>query len=336
MTNTEECTLRADIQRDLNDARALLEQAVGEDEVKKYRKAAEIILLKALRQDPDNAEVKVLLQYARGLQVSPEAVPVKQVQQPQVEEDIPFTAAPALYKVKEKKRRHLKLPIAGIAIVVLAGGFIWRQQSVQLNSNALAARPAPAEPSSLSAGSPSSAKPPDVASPPRFSPEPARETSAAAANDGASSLAAALPSSRPDESALPRPESGTLVVNSLIPAEIYLGERRLGTTPINLKLQSGRQTLEYRSGDLRTVVTHFIKPNDTVSASISFQTTVQINARPWAQVHLDGPAPQSLGQTPLSGVKVPVGGVLVFEHPNFPSKSYRVTESDKTIQVNFP
>jgi hypothetical protein len=66
------------------------------------------------------------------------------------------------------------------------------------------------------------------------------------------------------------------------------------------------------------------------------QLTVQINARPWAQVFLDGPTRKALGQTPLSGVAVPVGGVLVFENPNFPSKTHRITDMDAAIQVNFP
>jgi hypothetical protein len=66
------------------------------------------------------------------------------------------------------------------------------------------------------------------------------------------------------------------------------------------------------------------------------QLTVQINARPWAQVFLDGPTRKALGQTPLSGVAVPVGGVLVFENPNFASKTHRITDTDAAIQVNFP
>jgi PEGA domain-containing protein len=129
---------------------------------------------------------------------------------------------------------------------------------------------------------------------------------------------------------------GRLAVSSTIPAEIYLGNKNLGSTPTTVQLPAGRQTLEYRHGDLRTVVNHTIKPNETISAAITFQVTVQINAKPWAQVFLEGTPRRPLGQTPLSGITVPVSSVLVFENPNFPSKTYRVTEKDTAVQVNFP
>jgi hypothetical protein len=83
-------------------------------------------------------------------------------------------------------------------------------------------------------------------------------------------------------------------------------------------------------------MTHDIKSKETVNALVNFEVTVQINARPWAQVFVDGTARKPLGQTPLSSVKVPVGTVLAFENPNFPSKSHQVTEKDSSIQVVFP
>src|SRR5215472_10440952 len=56
MLNQETTPTPTDIQQDLRDARALLEQAGSDDDRKKYRKAAEIILLKALRIAPENQE----------------------------------------------------------------------------------------------------------------------------------------------------------------------------------------------------------------------------------------------------------------------------------------
>jgi hypothetical protein len=64
--------------------------------------------------------------------------------------------------------------------------------------------------------------------------------------------------------------------------------------------------------------------------------TVQINARPWADVVVDGNPPRVLGQTPLGSVSVPVGSTLVFRNPNFPEKKYRVAAKDTAIQVVFP
>jgi hypothetical protein len=79
-----------------------------------------------------------------------------------------------------------------------------------------------------------------------------------------------------------------------------------------------------------------VRPNETTTASITFQVSVQINARPWAQVFLEGPGRKALGQTPLSNVRVPVGSVLSFENPNFSSKTHRVTDTDSAIVVVFP
>jgi hypothetical protein len=79
-----------------------------------------------------------------------------------------------------------------------------------------------------------------------------------------------------------------------------------------------------------------VKANETTTALITFEIVVQINSRPWAQVYLDGAQRRALGQTPLSDVKVPIGRILVFENPNFPSKSYRITGKETAIQMVFP
>lgn len=53
--------IRIDLQRDLNDARALLEQAGTDDEQRTLAKAAQLILLKIIGIDPGHAEAKSLL-----------------------------------------------------------------------------------------------------------------------------------------------------------------------------------------------------------------------------------------------------------------------------------
>ena len=87
---------------------------------------------------------------------------------------------------------------------------------------------------------------------------------------------------------------------------------------------------------MKKVVTHFIRPNEMTTAMVTFDVPVQINAKPWAQVFIDGSTRQPLGQTPLSEVLVPIGGVLVFENPNFPGKTYRVKGTETEIRVTFP
>ena len=80
---------------------------------------------------------------------------------------------------------------------------------------------------------------------------------------------------------------GKLAVSSATAAEIYQSGHYLGATPTTLQLPVGRQTLEYRHGDLRTFLTYDIKNNQTVTTSVTFHQTVQINSKPWSQVFIE-------------------------------------------------
>ena len=321
--------LTAQIQQDLNDARMLLEKSGGQDERKKYRKAAEIILLKTLHFDPENEKARALLQYARS-------APAEQAR-----EDVAFVVAPTQIATpkpsikNEKKKSRSKVPFALIAMVALGGGVLRIAQSQRVTPTTLAAPPVQSERDhQLERDHQSDFKPARLETP-----RPAKqivEASSLAANPRPRAtnqvlVTVSAPPPIPISTAM-----GKLAVSSPIPAEIYAGDRWVGSTPTTLQLPVGTQTLEYRHQDLRTVITHEIKPDETVAASIAFQITVPINAKPWAQVYLEGQQRRPLGQTPLSGATVPVGGVLVFENPNFTPKTYRITEKDKTIQVNFP
>jgi hypothetical protein len=129
---------------------------------------------------------------------------------------------------------------------------------------------------------------------------------------------------------------GDLAVSAAVPVEIYRGEEHLGSTPTTLQLPAGAQTLEYRYQGLRQTLTHTITAQLTTTATIQFLTKVQINARPWAQVFVDGTRLTPIGQTPLGDVSVPIGSVLVFQNPGFPEKRYRVTAKDAAVQMTFP
>ncbi len=315
--------LSAQIRQDLQDARMLLEQSGTQDERKKYRKAAEIILLKTLYLDPENAGARALLQSVRA--AAPE----------QSREDVPFIVTPTRTGSSQKdvkKKFRFKLPFMLIAMLAAGGGILRIAYSHRLNPNALAAPAAqkarPRESDFRPALSltpqpvPVSSNVPTPATNPVPVPTPARQV-----------LVVRAPAPPPIAIST---AVGKLAVSSPIPAEIYASDRYIGSTPTTLELPAGRQTLEYRHGDLRTAVSHEIKPDETATATITFSATLQINAKPWAQVFLDDAQRRPLGQTPLSDIRVPIGGVLVFENPNFPAKSYRITEKDTAIQVNFP
>jgi hypothetical protein len=129
--------------------------------------------------------------------------------------------------------------------------------------------------------------------------------------------------------------AGTLAVSSPASVDIYKDDAYLASTPVSLELPAGMHTLEYRHGNLRKNVTHVVNSSETTRAMITFDVSVQINSRPWAEVFLDGVEKRALGQTPLSGVRIPIGSVLIFENPQYQSKRYRVTGNER-IQIVFP
>jgi hypothetical protein len=130
--------------------------------------------------------------------------------------------------------------------------------------------------------------------------------------------------------------TGILAVSSPGSVDIYENDAYLGSVPVSLELSAGEHTLEYRHGSLRKTLTHVINRNETVKATVLFDVTVQVNSRPWSEVFLDGVERKDLGQTPLSGVRVPIGGVLIFENPQFQAKRYRITGNETGIQIVFP
>jgi capsular exopolysaccharide synthesis family protein len=145
------------------------------------------------------------------------------------------------------------------------------------------------------------------------------------------------PDAEPAEAVDPAtPVTGTLAVSSPTSVDIYKDDAYIGSVPVSLELPPGPNTLEYRHGALMKKVTHVVNGNETTKAMITFDVSVQINSRPWAEVFLDGVERKTLGQTPLSGVRVPIGGVLVFENPQFQPKRYRVTGNETGIQMVFP
>ena len=395
-TNSEALTLQAairtDMQRDMNDARALLEDSRHQEDPQKHRKAAEIILLKILYLDPENEQAKILLSATRAAEahsaprvtrpaakrqvtppVEPAPSPVKVVPEVKAEQhsikipdehtfdrttepvstsdaDIPFVVAPPAEKNAANGRR-VKVPFIFIIIAVAAVAIFLAKQSQSTKQHKLvngAVAPAP----TAQLTNPQTLSTDHLFPPPPVTTSPARTSSTTSGTQP--SVVPPVTEAPPAQAALktkvsatPNPVAyepanlaavgtGKLALSSPTSADIYAGYKHLGSTPITLDLPAGTHTLEYRHDDLRTVATHVVRPNETTTALITFEIVVQINSRPWAQVYLEGAPRRALGQTPLSDVRVPIGRILVFENPNFPSKSYRITGKETAIQMVFP
>jgi len=288
-----------------------------------------------------------------------ETIMASNVMKPEVSvaEPVPFTVGtsyiekPGYMKNGKKKgsRSNLAVPVTLVVIAVIGAGLFFARQ--KLGTNAAASTTSETAPKfqeqSVSKVTPYSAPAAAAAPAPK-------ESSLVTSTPTKPTLAAmntppplpnvspsvppvdVAPAVNPKTAAAAPAPMGSLAVSCAIAAEIYMGNKLLGSTPTTLQLPAGNQTLEYRHGDLRSVVTHTIKSKETTTALITFDVTVQVNARPWATVFIEGSPRQQLGQTPLSDVRLPVGSVLVLENPNFPSKSHKIVADDKTIQMVFP
>jgi hypothetical protein len=349
-----QAAIRSDIQRNLADARALLEDSRRHD-LQEHRKTAEILLLKIIYLDPEHAEAKALLSSAKSSPAAAASTPVSvAAPAPVPAQSSPAAAAPApvpspkpsvaesaqpIFAVEYKKvekpvetSSRSKLPLVLAAMVVVAGVLIVTGQShFRKGADVPVAAAAPAQPDIQK----------DVV--PISTQNAYLETAAPELLSDVSDIVAAKEVPAPSATVISAPPTpvapvipGTLAVSSPTSTEIYQGDKYLGSTPITLELPAGTYSLEYRHGDLRQFVTHVVKPRETITAMVTFDVTVQINARPWAQVSIDGAQRRSLGQTPLSDIKVPIGSALVFENPNFPAKTYRVTGKETAIQIVFP
>lgn len=131
---------------------------------------------------------------------------------------------------------------------------------------------------------------------------------------------------------------GTLSITAAIPVDVYRAGKKLGTTgatPLKLQLPAGTQAIEYRYQGLQKTMSHTIANNETTEATVVFEVNLQINARPWAEVSIEGPSGRKLGQTPLSNVTAAVGSVLVFQYSAYVQKKV-VNGSDAAIYIEFP
>jgi hypothetical protein len=462
--------VRFDMQRDLSDARALIEESRNKPEAQKYRKAAEIILLKALYLDPDSEGAKTLLSTIRLASDSPtttttsapaapvsfvapvvsappptakptpppapappivfappvvrepapvfeeptvretvqdspivfappvahelpisyeppaayeppavfaestsrqdtaafaasasrqDAIVSSNVMQPELSssEPIPFTVGtsyiekPGYMKSGKKKGSgsNLTVPLIVVAILVIAAGMLlFRQKQGTVASASTATENTPKIPQQSSSQQ-SSYTPASSAAVPALNTSSTAGTNQPKTTPVAANTPPALPDVSPANSATAAnsnsnsktntasaPTTGSLAVSCAIAAEIYQGDKHLGSTPTTLQLPAGNQTLEYRHGDLRAVVTHAIKAKETTTALVVFDAVIQVQARPWATVSIEGSPRMPLGTTPLSDVRLPIGSVLIFENPNFPTKSQKIGPDDKAIQMVFP
>ncbi len=112
---------------------------------------------------------------------------------------------------------------------------------------------------------------------------------------------------------------GWLSVDTVMPLRIFEEGRLLGTTDVNrVMLPVGTHALHFVSDDTgfeadRTVTVAAGRP--TALKIDMPNATLSINARPWAEVFIDG---ERIGETPIGNLTRPIGRhEMVLRHPEF-------------------
>ena len=139
----------------------------------------------------------------------------------------------------------------------------------------------------------------------------------------ASGVANELMFSLPRSSA---PVAGWILVTSPFPVDVIERDETIATSgPKKVMLASGRHSVVLRNGPLgyeepRTID---VAPGAVVTLNVTPpKTRLNVNARPWADVLIDGAA---AGQTPLANVEIPIGPhEITFRHPQLGERTERV------------
>jgi hypothetical protein len=123
------------------------------------------------------------------------------------------------------------------------------------------------------------------------------------------------------------PATGWLVTEAPFDVEVRADGRSLGVMRNHrVALEPGRHAIEIVNDTLglhetRDVAIRAGEPTPLVVQAPS--GTVHLNAKPWAEVWLDG---QRIGETPIGKLAVPIGAhEFVFNHPEFGERRHAVS-----------
>lgn len=143
-----------------------------------------------------------------------------------------------------------------------------------------------------------------------------------------------------DETPVAANAAGWLTVQAPFEVELLENGEVIGTSGVSrIMLPSGRRELQVvnRALDFNERRGIDIAPGATAAIVISApQVPVNINARPWAEVVVDG---TSIGETPIAGAMLPIGTrQLVFRHPELGERRQDVvitTKPGQRVSIDF-
>ena len=129
------------------------------------------------------------------------------------------------------------------------------------------------------------------------------------------------------------PVAGWVAISSPFPVELVERNEVVGTSgAAKIMLAAGRHDVVMRNEALGYAVSRTldIAPGRVASLSVTAPNGVlNVNARPWADVLIDGVA---VGQTPLANLRIRVGDhQITFRHPTLGERVQRVVVSSKGV-----
>jgi len=334
-------SIRMEMHLDLENARTLLRDAHLKDRSQMYSEAGSTVLRKILSIDPESEEAKTLLsEVERSVPVPPPpTITLPEPPLTPVVKEQPVTAVsptPSRLQDAGPKRRWIPVVVLTFSVALAIFSLPLLRSGITRNKEPITL------PGSVQVQSEQAISPGPVAASlddevlPAPPPSPTVVPVADNAVDSIPAPVVSPPEPRPRPAAVVTAAVGKLAISSSTSVEIYRGDQYVGSAPITIDISPGTYAFEYRHHGMVKTVTHVINSDETTRAMISFDVPVQINARPWADVFVEGTEMKPLGQTPMSNVRVPIGGILVFQNPKFPTKRYRVTGTESTIQIVFP
>jgi hypothetical protein len=124
-------------------------------------------------------------------------------------------------------------------------------------------------------------------------------------------------------------QSGWITVASAVPARIFEGGTLVGSTTVpRLMLPAGQHELEFVNDELGFHASRTIQVRAGQTETIDLETpngNVFINARPWAEVFVDG---RRVGETPIANLSLPIGQrEIVFRHPQLGERRQTIVVS---------
>ena len=112
------------------------------------------------------------------------------------------------------------------------------------------------------------------------------------------------------------PAAGWLTVSSPFDVQVFEAGVMVALSGAKVMLPAGRHELQLVNTTLGYEESRRLEISAGKAAAVAIEapkTTISVNARPWAEVFVDG---ASVGQTPLSNVSVAIGPhAVVFRHP---------------------